>query len=58
VPDTYADVSELAGTVGYRPATPVRTGVANFVSWYRSYFSDEMEPSLKAATAEGSGWPE
>src|SRR6266513_2056064 len=44
VPDTFADVGELVAKVGYRPATPVRTGVANFVSWYKSYFSDEIEP--------------
>jgi UDP-glucuronate 4-epimerase len=35
VPDTFADVSELARAVGYRPATPVRIGVTAFVKWYR-----------------------
>jgi UDP-glucuronate 4-epimerase len=38
VPDTYADVTELANDVGYAPATPVETGVARFVAWYREYF--------------------
>lgn len=38
VPDTYADVSELASAVGYKPATPVQEGVARFVEWYRGYF--------------------
>jgi UDP-glucuronate 4-epimerase len=56
VPDTFADVSELVNKVGYRPATPVKTGVANFVSWYKSYFAAEMEPSMKSATGENSGW--
>ncbi len=37
-PDTFADVSELAAAVGYRPATPVREGVRAFVEWYRSYY--------------------
>lgn len=37
VPDTYADVSELVRAVGYKPATPVKEGVARFVEWYRSY---------------------
>jgi len=37
VPDTFADVGELQRQVGYRPDTPVRTGVANFVRWYREY---------------------
>jgi UDP-glucuronate 4-epimerase len=38
VPDTFADVSELAGAVGYRPSTPVREGVRAFVDWYRGYY--------------------
>jgi len=37
VPDTYADVSELATDVGYAPSTPVEVGVKRFVEWYRSY---------------------
>lgn len=37
VPDTCADSSELERAVGYKPATPVRQGVANFVAWYREY---------------------
>lgn len=40
VPDTFADVSELVRAVNYKPATPVRTGVANFVSWYRQYHGE------------------
>lgn len=38
VPDTFADVSELKRAVGYKPATPVREGVARFVEWYRGYY--------------------
>jgi UDP-glucuronate 4-epimerase len=38
VPDTYADVSELEAAVNYRPATPVATGVARYVQWYREYY--------------------
>ena len=38
VPDTYADVSELVRRSGYKPATPVREGVARFVEWYRGYY--------------------
>jgi UDP-glucuronate 4-epimerase len=38
VPDTFADVSELAAAVGYRPSTPVREGVRAFVAWYRDYY--------------------
>lgn len=38
VPDTFADVSRLEASVGYRPATPVKQGVAAFVDWYRDYY--------------------
>ena len=32
-----ADVLDIEQEIGYRPRTPVRDGVARFVSWYRSY---------------------
>jgi UDP-glucuronate 4-epimerase len=38
VPATYADVAALQTDVGFKPATPVETGIANFVEWYRSYY--------------------
>ncbi|MDZ3822499.1 MAG: NAD-dependent epimerase [Pseudoxanthomonas sp.] len=38
VPDTHADVAELAADTGYAPATPVEEGVRRFVAWYRDYF--------------------
>jgi UDP-glucuronate 4-epimerase len=38
VPDTYADVSTLVEAVGYKPSTPVREGVRNFVEWYRDFY--------------------
>lgn len=38
VPDTYADVETLVKATGYRPDTPVETGVKRFVAWYRSYY--------------------
>lgn len=39
VPDTYADVSALQAATGYRPATPVKEGVRQFVNWYREYYN-------------------
>ncbi|GAB6196863.1 NAD-dependent epimerase [Lysobacter xanthus] len=38
VPDTYADVESLRLDTGYAPSTPVETGVARFVEWYRDYY--------------------
>lgn len=38
VPITYADVEDLAEAVGYKPSTPVETGIHNFVDWYKQYY--------------------
>ncbi|HZP65774.1 MAG TPA: NAD-dependent epimerase/dehydratase family protein, partial [Rudaea sp.] len=47
VPDTCADVEELARDVGYAPSTPVEVGVERFVAWYRDYYGVERkEPAL------------
>ena len=37
VPETYADVDDLMRDVGFRPSTPVETGIRNFIDWYRDY---------------------
>jgi UDP-glucuronate 4-epimerase len=37
VPDTEADVTDLANVVGYSPRVTVEEGVAAFVDWYRGY---------------------
>lgn len=38
VPATWADASLLKNLTGYSPRTTVQEGVAQFVSWYRSYY--------------------
>ena len=38
VPATYADVDDLARDVGFKPSTPLETGVQRFVDWYREYY--------------------
>jgi UDP-glucuronate 4-epimerase len=40
VVDTFADVSELAAAVGYRPSTTVQAGVRAFIDWYVAYYGD------------------
>jgi len=37
VPATYADVTDLAAAVGFKPKTPIEEGVRRFVAWYRTY---------------------
>jgi len=39
VPDTYADTQLLEKAVGFRPDTPIDTGVQRFVDWFRAYYS-------------------
>ena len=34
---TFADTTRLEDLIGYRPATPLRDGIARFVAWYREY---------------------
>jgi UDP-glucuronate 4-epimerase len=39
VPDTYADVQSLVDDIGYQPQTTLEEGIAQFVAWYREYYS-------------------
>jgi UDP-glucuronate 4-epimerase len=38
VPDTFANVDDLMRDVGYKPDTPIETGIRNFVAWYKAYY--------------------
>ena len=35
---TYADVAELERDFGFKPATPLETGLSRFVEWYKSFY--------------------
>jgi len=37
VPETCANVDDLAAAVGFAPKTPIAEGIARFVDWYRDY---------------------
>jgi UDP-glucuronate 4-epimerase len=39
VPATYADIDDLMQDVGFKPQTPIETGIQKFVDWYRSYYN-------------------
>jgi len=39
VPATYADVEDLTADVGFKPATPIRTGIERFIAWYKGYYA-------------------
>ena len=34
---TYADIDALVDAVGFKPATPLKDGIQNFVDWYKNY---------------------
>jgi UDP-glucuronate 4-epimerase len=36
---TEADVAETRSAIGYAPSTPIETGIAAFVDWYREYYA-------------------
>ena len=38
MPNTLANVSELAEEFEYRPKTTVEEGVGHFAKWYRDYY--------------------
>ena len=37
VPETYANVDDLARDIGFQPSRTIEEGVARFVAWYRQY---------------------
>jgi UDP-glucuronate 4-epimerase len=39
LPDTWADVEDLAEEFNYRPATGIDVGIEKFVSWFKEYYS-------------------
>ena len=38
VPITYADTSALERDFGFKPSTPLRTGLRHFAEWYAEYY--------------------
>ena len=39
VPDTFADVDDLIRDFDYKPLMPIKTGVNNFVKWFKKYYN-------------------
>ena len=39
VAETFADVSDLARDIGYKPSTTIEVGVSRFVDWYREFYN-------------------
>lgn len=37
VPETYADITDIARDLGFAPTTPIDVGVPDFVRWFKAY---------------------
>jgi UDP-glucuronate 4-epimerase len=35
---TYADVDDLMRDVGFKPQTPIETGIQRFIDWFQAYY--------------------
>lgn len=57
VPATFADVSELARDVGFKPSTPIEVGVRRFTDWYLNYYKPEGAPEGLEATYQQTNHP-
>ena len=42
VPVTYADCTPLEQDFGFKPATPLRTGLRAFAQWYAKYYGETL----------------
>ena len=38
VPKTWADVSDLFDYIDYQPQVSYKEGIAEFITWYKSYY--------------------
>ncbi len=41
VPVTYADTSALERDFGFKPSTPLRTGLRRFAEWYKAFYMEQ-----------------
>ncbi len=50
--ETYADTDDLERDIGFKPSTPLKKGLQEFVKWYRDYYNMAGKPELKQAGNE------
>lgn len=51
VPSTCADIADIEAAVGFRPKTPLETGIARFVDWYRTCYAPGILPRAGVSAA-------
>lgn len=47
VASTYADVDDLMRDVGFKPSTPIESGIKRFVAWYLDYYAKPSHTHTK-----------
>ena len=47
---TYASIDALRAATGFAPSTPLATGLARFVDWYRAYYQPDPASHREAGT--------
>jgi UDP-glucuronate 4-epimerase len=53
---THADVEDFWRTTGFRPATPLRTGIERFAEWFQGWHRESFrEGSNEYGTFDGAG---
>ena len=53
VPQTWADTAKAESLLGFRPATPIRTGIASFAEWLGRIPQQAVKsPAISLATGE------
>ncbi len=43
VPITFADTEDLVNDFGFKPRTPLREGLRNFVEWYKNFYRGKQK---------------
>lgn len=43
VPVTYADTAPLERDFGFKPSTPLRTGLRRFAEWYKEFYMEDVQ---------------
>jgi UDP-glucuronate 4-epimerase len=43
VPETFANIEDLSVDVGFTSGTSIEEGVARFIEWFQSYYTEHRE---------------
>jgi UDP-glucuronate 4-epimerase len=54
VVSTHADVEEFSRFTGFRPSTPIASGVERFAAWYRGYYGEQDRPASHSTVSGGN----